>query len=236
MSFDFVFMLKVIRIAAARIPATLIVATIPLLIGCIIGLPIALARFFRVRILSSFLKWTVTILKGIPVVLFLLTFYVLIGRYFDVVMQYFHINFGFKDLNKGLIVVAALSIPACVSLSEVFRGALASVKNGQFDAAYSIGHSRNAALWRIILPQAFPVSLPMICNMYIGFVKAASLASMVSVIDVLNAAIIAATMNYRYLEAYVAAALIYWLLCVVIERIFIFLEKWFGKKIREAAV
>jgi L-cystine transport system permease protein len=233
MTFDLTFTLRALKAAAARIPATLLMAAAPLLIGSVFGLLIALVRFFRIRILAGFFKWSITLVKGIPVVLFLLTFYILTGRYFDRVMGYFHINFGFRELNKGGIFIVALAIPACVNLSEAFRGALASVKTGQFDAAYSIGHSRKAALIRIILPQAFPVAIPVICNLFIGFIKAASLASMISVIDVLNAALIAATRNYRFLEAYIAAALVYWILCVIVEWTFLKLERWFGKRLRD---
>jgi L-cystine transport system permease protein len=56
----------------------------------------------------------------------------------------------------------------------------------------------------------------------------------VSVVDVMNAAVIAASTNYRFLEAYVAAALIYWALCVIIERVFIALEKFSASTIRAA--
>jgi L-cystine transport system permease protein len=48
---------------------------------------------------------------------------------------------------------------------------------------------------------------------------------MVAVVDVMNAAVITATSNYRFLEAYVAAALVYWGICLVIERLFVLLER-----------
>ncbi|GHT80087.1 hypothetical protein FACS1894130_10640 [Spirochaetia bacterium] len=85
-----------------------------------------------------------------------------------------------------------------------------------------------------MLPQAIPVSLPMMSNVLIGLTKAVALASMVAVVDVMNAAVIAATTNYRFLEAYVAAAIIYWAICFIIERVFFALEKISGQKIRAA--
>jgi L-cystine transport system permease protein len=117
----------------------------------------------------------------------------------------------------------------------VFRGALASVKKGQYDAGYAMGLTRAQVLIRIVLPQAIPVSLPMMGNIFISLTKAVSLASMIAVVDVMVAAVVSANSNYRFLEAYVAAAIIYWAICVVIERIFLWLEKITGNTIRRTA-
>jgi L-cystine transport system permease protein len=55
--------------------------------------------------------------------------------------------------------------------------------------------------------------------------KGAALASTVSVVDVLNGAILKAGINYRYFEAYVAAGLVFWGLAIGIEKIFFAIEK-----------
>jgi L-cystine transport system permease protein len=117
----------------------------------------------------------------------------------------------------------------------VFRGALASVKKGQYDAGYAMGLTKAQVLLRIVLPQAIPVSLPMKGNIFIALIKSVALASIVAVIDVMTAAVITANSNYRFLEAYVAAAIVYWGICFVIERIFLALEKITGTTIRRTA-
>jgi L-cystine transport system permease protein len=150
-------------------------------------------------------------------------------------MEYFGLGFTFRNLNKAGIAVAGLSIPAAVGLSEAFRGALASVGKGQYDAAYSVGHTHLQLLRRIVLPQALPVSLPTVCGYSLGLTKAVSLASMITVVDVLNGAIMTANGNYRYLEAYLAAAIVYWMICMAIENTFALLERHFGSKLREIA-
>jgi L-cystine transport system permease protein len=187
-----------------------------------------------VGVLSPVFKWAVTIVRGIPIVLILLIFYLLTAYTYDDFMRVLRLPFAFKDLDKSLVAVAALTVAATAGLSEVYRGSLASVKRGQFDAAYAAGLTKIQTLRRIVLPQIVPVTLPMLCNVVIGMLKAAALASMVSVVDVLGGSLIAATENYRYLEAYVAAAIVYWAVAIIIERSFLLLEKRTGLKIREA--
>ncbi|MDR1251048.1 MAG: amino acid ABC transporter permease [Treponema sp.] len=230
MNFSFSFLLTALTAALAKIPVTLLLAAAPMFTGCAIGLFIALVRFFRVPVLAFLFRWGVTIVKGIPVVLILLVFYVWAAVFYEPVMRFFGIPAAFKTLDKALIAMAAFSVYAVVGLSEAFRGGLASVKKGQFDAAFASGLDLRQTLLRIVLPQALPASLPMMGNIFIALTKAAALASMVSVIDVMNAAVISANNNYRFLEAYVAAALIYWMICVIIEKLFFALEKYFAWK------
>jgi L-cystine transport system permease protein len=225
-------MLIALRAAVSKIPITVSLALISLLIGIVFGLLIALARFFRIRFLAFLFRWLVTIIKGIPVVLLLLVFYVLTANIYDPLMASLGLPFTFKVLNKAIIAVAAFSVYSSIGLSEVFRGALASVKKGQYDAGYAMGLTKPQVLIRIVLPQAFPVSLPMMSNVLISLTKAAALASVVAVIDVMSAAVITATSNYRFLEAYVAAAIVYWGICLIIEGVFRFLEKTAAGKMR----
>jgi L-cystine transport system permease protein len=226
-------MLTALMAAAAKIPVTVVLALIPLAAGMVFGLLISLVRFYRVRFFAELFRWLVTVIKGIPVVLLILVFYVASAILYDPLMQILGLPFTFKGLNKALIFIASVSIYASIGLSEVFRGALASVKKGQYDAGYAMGLTEFQLLRRIILPQAFPVSLPMMSNVLIALTKTAALASIVSVVDVMNAAVITATTNYRFLEAYVAAAIVYWGICLVIERVFFVLEKISARTIRE---
>jgi len=233
--FDFKFLLQALYGAVKGIPVTLEIALLPVLYGTLIGIPIALLRFFGVKVVSPVFKWAVTAIRGIPVILLLLVFYLTIAGTYDKLMEVLRLPFTFKNLNKVSIVIAALTFAATAYLSEIYRGSLASIRKGQFDAASSVGMTKVQALYRVVIPQAIPVALPMLSNVVIGMLKAAALASFVSVVDVLNGALIEATVNYKYFEAYVAAALVYWAMAVIIERIFIVVEKRTGRKIRASA-
>jgi L-cystine transport system permease protein len=220
---DIAFIGKALLAAARHIPATLLLAFAPLLLGLAPGLLAALARHFRVPGLAQVLSALVTFVKGVPIVLMLLAFYVLCSDTLGLAFRYFP---------KELIAIAAMSVYATAALSEVFRGALGAVRKGQYDAAFSAGLTTRQTLRRVVLPQALPVSLPMICNVLIALIKAAAMASLVSVIDIMNGAVIAAAENYKFLEAYVAAALLYWAICVIVEKGFRLAESRLSERIR----
>jgi ABC-type amino acid transport system permease subunit len=121
-------------------------------------------------------------------------------------------------------------------MAEVFRGALESVNRNQFDAAYSVGHTGKAALVRIIVPQIIPVIIPPSGNICIQMLKAVPVASLIGVNDILNTCLLEATINYRYLESYFAAGLIFWVLFIIVERIFCRIETHYKKQMcREIA-
>lgn len=228
MGFDFQFMLIAVKAAIAYTPVTLLLAFIPFVMGLALGAVIALIRLYHPRILGRLMQTYIVITKGIPVVLQILIIYFAVVQGFDSIARKFHWSLHAKDINVIYIAFVALTIVAIANLSETVRGALMSVNKGQYEAAYSVGMTRVKALRRIILPQALPAALPMLCSNLIGMIKSTSLVFMISVVDLMNGALITATANYKYLEAYVAAAIVYWILNMSIERVSFMMEKRLG--------
>ncbi|MDR2070797.1 MAG: ABC transporter permease subunit [Treponema sp.] len=234
MNFDFFFMLEAMLGAVERIPVTLYIATVSVIVGLVFGLLTALLRFYEVRIIAPLLKWVITLTKGIPVVLLLLVFYIIMVTTYNDFMASLGQNYVFRDFNTAYIAIAALSVMSSTGMSEAFRGSLTAIDRSQFDAAYAMGLTKRQALGRIILPQIVPVSIPIVGNLYIGMLKGAALASIVSVVDILNGAILKAGINYRYFEAYVAAGLVFWGLAVIIEKIFYTIERQSKSTLRKS--
>ena len=110
-------------------------------------------------------------------------------------------------------------------MSETFRAAILSVDASEIEAAKSIGLTDRQTMRRIILPSAMIVAIPNLGNSLISLLKGTSLAFTVTVIDIMGQARIMAGANLRFFEAYIAVALIYWLLCILIERSIRFLER-----------
>ena len=93
------------------------------------------------------------------------------------------------------------------------------------EAAYSVGMTTRQGLTRIILPQALLIALPNLGNVFIGLIKATSLAFAVKVVEVLAISKIIANDGYRFIEMYLVASIIYWVLCLVCEFFLFKLEK-----------
>jgi len=227
---DFSAILAAFEAAVPFIPVTLRLAFIPLFIGIVLGFIVAIIRYYSVPVISKVLSGLVTVGKGIPVVLSLMVAYLLFSDLFDQVATSLHWAIRFSDINREYIGIFVLSISATISLSEIFRGALSSIPKDQWDAAASIGLSQVQTIRRVVFPQLLPITLPMISNQLIVLVKASSLVSLVSVVDVLNGALITATTSYTFLESYIAAALIYWALSIVIEQVSVLIERNYTRK------
>ena len=109
--------------------------------------------------------------------------------------------------------------------AEIIRAAILSVPRGQWEAGHMIGMSRNQALVRIILPQAARVSVPPLSNTFISLVKDTSLASLILVTEMFRVAQQVAAFSQEFMLLYLEAALIYWVICLILSTAQTSLEK-----------
>ena len=87
-----------------------------------------------------------------------------------------------------------------------------------------MGMSYPQILRRIIIPEALENALPGLANSVIGLVKGTSLASTCGIIEITYQNQILAGRDYRYLEGYVALAIIYWIITIILEQLFKVIE------------
>lgn len=215
--------------AVKYIPVTLMITFIPLIFCVILGVIIALLRIFRIIIISDILDVLIGILKGIPTVLFLVTISLIFSIKFDETAGALNLSVRAKDIDTIYLAIFIMTVTHIASISESFRGAFISVPKGQYEAGYSVGLTGYQTFMRIIFPQAFCVLIPSLTNNTIGLLKGSSLVYMLGVMDILNASLKPANATYCFLEAYIAAAIIYWGLCLIIEYTGRAAENYFGK-------
>ena len=229
MTFDAIYIAASFKVAARYLHITLLLSVIPLCLGIVLGTPIAVCRKFRTRFASQAAGILIPILRGVPLVLYILILNFLILKPLDGLAKYYAWADKLRMMDPVYIGVIAMSAYATVVISETMRSALNSVPDGQYEACASVGLTRVQALRRVVMPQALAFAVPVLCNNFIGLIKGSSIVYVIAVLDVLNGAMTSAQINYRFLEAYIAAALIYWALCVTVERISWILEKRFKR-------
>ncbi|GIO03829.1 cysteine ABC transporter permease [Brevibacillus halotolerans] len=178
-----------------------ILFTIPLtLVSFIIGL--ILAFFTAIARLS-----TNKLLYGIS------SFYVWFIRGTPLLVQLFIIFYGLPKLGVTIDPFPAAIIGFSLSVgaynSEVIRAAIQSVPKGQWEAAYTIGMTKNQARRRIILPQALRVAIPPLGNSFISLVKDTSLAATITVTEMFQISQQITAMTYEPLVLYCEVAIIY---------------------------
>ena len=198
-----------------------LVFTVPLTLA---SFAIGLALAFIVALVRLFgPKWAVAVVR----------FYVWLFRGSPLLVQLFVIFYGLPNVGIVLDPLTAAIIGFSLNVgaynSEVIRGVIESIPKGQWEAAYSMGMTREQALRRAILPQAARVALPPLSNSFIALVKDTSLAAVLTVPEVFQAAQRIASVTYEPLILYTEAALVYLLFSSVLSSAQVRLERKFGR-------
>ncbi|MCF7930161.1 MAG: amino acid ABC transporter permease, partial [Acholeplasmataceae bacterium] len=127
-----------------------------------------------------------------------------------------------RPLVAGLFVV---TLNTTAYIAEVIRSGINGIDKGQMEAARSLGFSRKQSMFQIVLPQAIKNSLPAIGNEFIVNLKDTAVLSVIGVVDIFKATQSATSSNYRIVEGFFIAAIIYLILTFFTGKIFARLEK-----------
>lgn len=202
-----------------KIPITLELAFFSFLISIIIGLLIAVARYKKIKVLSQIATAFLSIMRGTPMLIQLYVAYYGIPAILRIFNSW-GANIDVNIIPKMVYAFVALGLYQSAFTSETIRAALESVDKGEIEAGTAMGMTYSQILRRIIIPEALENALPGISNSIIGLIKGTSLASTCGIIEITYQNQILAGRDYRYLEGYVALAIIYWVITVILERIF----------------
>lgn len=183
-------------------------------------------KFSHHKFWNGFANFYIHILRCTPSIVLLFIVFYGIPKF---ALVLFGININFWP--KIIFVVIALSFLYSAQLAEIIRSALIAVGKEQYEAALSVGLSPFQSLFRIIFPQAFVIAIPNLGNSLISLLKEGSLAYTIGLIDVMGSGNLIIARNYGAyaLETYIALAIIYWSLTLIIENIFKILQKHFSK-------
>ena len=183
---------------------TIPLALVSFALGLVLALVVALMRLSRVRLVSGIARAYVSVIRGTPLL-----------------VQLFVIFFGLPSVGVTISpwpsAIIAFTLNVGGYAAEVIRAAIQSVPKGQWEAAHMIGMSHRLALRRIILPQAARVSVPPLSNTFISLVKDTSLASLILVSEMFRQAQQIAAYSNKFLAVYIEAAVIYWVICLVLS-------------------
>ncbi|MBQ3046475.1 MAG: amino acid ABC transporter permease [Clostridia bacterium] len=207
--------------------ATIEIAVLGLIIGIVLGTLIALVKIMPKykrlpRILEKVCDVYVGFFRGTPMVVqLLLGYFVLLpalGISVDGVMVAI-IIFG---LNSGAYV------------SEIMRAGIQSVDVGQLEAGRALGLTYWSAMLKVVIPQSVKNILPTLGNEFIVLIKETSVVSFIAVVDVTKAFKAIGDATYEYLVPYIALALVYLVLVLLITWGLRVIERRFKKNERNS--
>ncbi len=228
--FELSFMISSVPEIIRHIPITVVMALVSCAIGLTLGILLALARFFKIQILSQVIAVYVSFIRGTPMLVQLYLVYYGLPLLVKNIVEYFGGEYDPNAIPKLVYAFTAFSLNSAAYMSETFRSALESVDKGQMEACYSIHMTTFQALKRVILPQAFVTALPPLGNSLLSLVKDTSLAFSISIVDLMARAKIVASRSFRFFEIYIVVSVIYWAICFVLERLIALTEKKLKRK------
>ena len=230
---DFQFMWENLAMIAGGIKYTMMIAIVSIIIGTLIGLITALFRMYKIPVMSQIANIYIAIIRGTPLMIQILVVYYGIPRFLNWVNYELGTNMDVNSIPAMYFMYFCFSLYMGSYLSELIRGCIAGVDPGQMEACYSVGMTTTQGMIRVVLPQAMVSALPNFGNQFIGLVKDASLAFSVSIPEILGQAQILAGRSSRFLEAYLDAAIIYFMICLVFQKLLAIVEKRSRRHVRQ---
>jgi polar amino acid transport system permease protein len=173
----------------------------------VIGFFLALGRESRLRPVRTFVFFYNWIFRATPTLLQLLFVWNALPQLSSV--------FSGSWFTPFIAAVVVLSLNEAAYMCEIIRAGLLSVDPGQELAARALGLTRRQILRRVIIPQAIRIVIPPTGNEFITLLKLTSLASVISLQELLTASENLAAVKFQFIEAY-SAALVYYLVIVSI--------------------
>lgn len=175
---------------------TIAVTLLALLLATGLGLVWALMRSSGNRLVELPARYIVEFLRGIPILVVLFYFYFVLPE------------FG-VDLTAFQAGIIGLGLTYSCYIGETFRGGIAAVDSGQVEAAKSIGMRHGRMMRRIVLPQAFRISLPPYGNNMVMLLKDSSQVSVISVAELTMQGKMLASSTFDNMTVFTMVALLY---------------------------
>lgn len=198
---DVDYMLGLVPVLLGYLPLTLQLASLGMVLALILACLFAVIRVLKVPVLNLFTIVFISFFRGTPLLVQLFLFY-----------------YGLPQLFSALTVIdgitatiMGLTMHFSAYMAESIRAAIVGVDRSQTEAALSIGMTNGQLMRRIILPQATRVALPTLMNYFIDMIKATSLAFTLGVTELMGATQKEASGSFLYFEAFIVAAVMYWI-------------------------
>jgi len=196
-------------------PLTLLLTATAGVFGLIIGTATAIASLSARRWLS----WPATAFtfafRGTPALVQIYLIYYGLGEVLP--GTWVRHSFLWPYLRDGLwYAIVALSLNQAAYNAEIVRGAIKAIPLGQTEAALSMGFSRRLIMGLVILPQALRNCLPVLTSDLIILLKTTSLASTITIMEVMGTARMLQRTSLLIFEPLIAAGIIYFLVVVIL--------------------
>ncbi|MBU1341736.1 MAG: amino acid ABC transporter permease [Proteobacteria bacterium] len=215
---DFKFMLKWLPFVLAGSGYTFLVAFLAISLACFLAIIGALGRLSKNPVVNSIATSYVSLIRGTPLLVQVYMWYLALPQIGKALEGY-----GFTGIQAVFTLPAVpagiLALGVCYGayMTETVRAGIQSIKIGQTEAAKALGMTSTQTMKRIIFPQALRVIIPPVSNEFIAMIKDSSLVSLMGVWELSYRAIKVGRRHFQSLEMLILVALIYWVMCILLQ-------------------
>jgi polar amino acid transport system permease protein len=185
-------------IEAARF--TILLSVIAFVGGALVGLPIALLRVSKSRVLRGIASAYIQIIQGTPLLIVLF-------------LSYFGLGILGYKLDPLVAAGVSFTLYAAAFLGEIWRGCIEAVPKTQWEASDCLGLNPVQQYAYVILPQALRIAIPPTVGFMVQIVKNTSLASVIGFVELARAGQIVNNSTFEPFVIFSAVAAIYFVLC-----------------------
>ncbi len=200
MLLDLEYMAGLVPVILRYVPLTLGMAIVAMAIALVLSAVLAVVRVLKVPVLDRLVAVFISFFRGTPLLVQLFLFYYGLPQ----------VVAAFRSIDGVTAAVIGLTLHFAAYMAESIRGAILGIDRSQWEAGHSVGMTRLQLMRRIIVPQAARIAAPTLLNYFIDMIKSTSLAFTLGVTEMMGAAQKEAAGSFRYLEAFLVVACIYW--------------------------
>lgn len=213
------------------IPLSLLLLVTSGVIGNLLAVPVAVARVSRNPLLWMPSYTFILLMRGTPLLVQIYLIYYGLGEVLGRMTLFGEpLMRALPFLRDGIYyAIFALSLNTAGYTGEILRGAILAVPHGEVEAGKAFGMSGWLIFRRITLPRAIRICLPAMSTETILLLKATSLASTITVYEVLGMAQFLRSQSYRIYETLLSAGIVYILLVFILTRLMNWLERHLNK-------
>ncbi len=185
---------------------------IALSMGLFFGVPLAVAQVYGNKVAQNFVAFYVWLFRGIPILVLLFLFFGLF------------VTLGFAA-DPFVIACVVLGCTSTAYQSQIFRGAIQAISQGQFKAARALGMTDFQAIRHIILPQAIRMSIPGFANEFSILLKDSAICYVLGTQELMARANFVASRTHEHLALFAMAGFLYFIITYIGVRLLRMLEQ-----------
>ena len=209
--------LQTITTLLVGIPFTIALTLAAFVFGAVLGLPLCAMRFSKSGLVRFIATALILTCRAIPPIVWLF-------------LIFFGVGIGYIQLDPFSSAAIGLGLITAANLAEIYRGALAAIHLGQWEASHVLNLSARHTFRDVIGPQLLRIALPSATTYAIGLMKDTAVASAIGLHEIAYEAYHLSQETFRGLDVYAAAGLLYILISLPVA----WVARWTDLRLRAA--